>query len=739
MPITSTDPGGSVPFGYRLQRLTLSSLVIGEVISGEFTEAALPGADFSYTIASTDITTATAALKAAIEDHVSDEIAGGSAWVEVTVGTASTFIDVTSLDADGDLFFSSTPGGSPVVTKLFTGNSVARAQVTTLTPLNVLTGDSFTVTINSKPITVTATADTAANVASLLADAINASLLPEWREVLATVSGDVVTLTARVAGRPFTVTAGSSDAVGLEITTTVGGVAGTNAVQAFSVPKSAAGTFDVTVGDQLASGIAVGASAATVQTAITGLSTVGAGNAAVGKADSADGNDDVYTVTFQGTLAKTPVAQLIVELTSTKPLIRTIQQGGHSGTVQNEKQTIEVGVAGSVGETFTLTLDGQTTIGIASPTTVDASISGAIAGALINLAGVRAASVVKDGSSQLYTVEFTDYDGSASQSQMTASVYSGAASKLHRLSIVNTAGTLSVNEVQKVAVQGSASGGTFTLTYSGQTTAAIAHNATTGTVQTALENLSNIGVGDVAVTGVPGAWIVTFQGALAGQNVSQMTATSSLTGTAAANVTVATTTTSAGPNHWDTPDNWLPVGVPVTGDAVRFEFGSTDVLYGLDQTGVTLASLWVGMGYSGSIGLPRINAEGYPEYRVRDLTLGVTDLRIGDGEEGSGPRKVAVNTGTVVTAITVVNSGDSVEANVPCVIWKGDNVANQITVDGGDFGCSWWADESSRFSTITQRGGTVFLRNATIVDKVQATNQDFRAWLCTLGTKPLNV
>ena len=199
MAITSTNPGGAIPPDYRKQRLTLSALEIGEVISGEFTAASIPGTNFSYTIASTDVTTATAALKAAIEAHVTEEVASGSAWVDVTVGTASTYIDVFSLDADGELLFTSTPpgggGGSPVVTKLWTGNSVAVAQITTLVAQNVLTGDTFSVKINGKVISVVATADTAANVATLLAAAINASNIAEWREVIATVSGDTVTLT----------------------------------------------------------------------------------------------------------------------------------------------------------------------------------------------------------------------------------------------------------------------------------------------------------------------------------------------------------------------------------------------------------------------------------------------------------------------------------------------------------------------------------------------------------------
>ncbi|MET9436882.1 hypothetical protein [Streptomyces sp. NPDC006551] len=99
------------------------------------------------------------------------------------------------------------------------------------------------------------------------------------------------------------------------------------------------------------------------------------------------------------------------------------------------------------------------------------------------------------------------------------------------------------NEVQSVTITGSPTGGTFTLTFSGQTTAAIAYNATAAAVQTALEGLSNINPGDVTVTGnTGGPYTVTFGGQYLGDNVAQMTATASLTGGTTPGVTVATTT-----------------------------------------------------------------------------------------------------------------------------------------------------------------------------------------------------
>lgn len=109
---------------------------------------------------------------------------------------------------------------------------------------------------------------------------------------------------------------------------------------------------------------------------------------------------------------------------------------------------------------------------------------------------------------------------------------------------LSNAGT---NEVQRATITGTPTGGTFTLTYSGQTTAPIAYNATAAAVQTALENLSNIAVGDVLVGGGPGPaafWTITFQGDLAGTDVPTITATGSFTG--GTTPTIAVTVTTAG-------------------------------------------------------------------------------------------------------------------------------------------------------------------------------------------------
>ncbi|MBS4021285.1 MAG: flagellar hook protein FlgE [Dethiobacter sp.] len=85
-----------------------------------------------------------------------------------------------------------------------------------------------------------------------------------------------------------------------------------------------------------------------------------------------------------------------------------------------------------------------------------------------------------------------------------------------------TAGSMAVNELQQISVN-NATGGTFTLSHNGQTTAPIAHKATAAGIRTALEGLTGINSGDVAVSGaIGGPWTVEFTGELAGTDAAEL-------------------------------------------------------------------------------------------------------------------------------------------------------------------------------------------------------------------------
>lgn len=106
------------------------------------------------------------------------------------------------------------------------------------------------------------------------------------------------------------------------------------------------------------------------------------------------------------------------------------------------------------------------------------------------------------------------------------------------------------SEVQTVTVTGTPTGGTYTLSWGGNTTAAIPYNATAVQVRDALADLPDLNYTDITTAGGPHpgtAITVQFGGQYAGTDVAQMTASGAgLTGGTTPAVAVTTTTTSSG-------------------------------------------------------------------------------------------------------------------------------------------------------------------------------------------------
>lgn len=100
------------------------------------------------------------------------------------------------------------------------------------------------------------------------------------------------------------------------------------------------------------------------------------------------------------------------------------------------------------------------------------------------------------------------------------------------------------NDVQTITTTGNPTGGTFTLTWQGQTTSALAFNASAGAIHAALQALSNIGQGQIVGTGgpLPTGVSLTFTGTLAGYPQVAITHTDSLTGGSSPAVVVTHTT-----------------------------------------------------------------------------------------------------------------------------------------------------------------------------------------------------
>ncbi len=136
-----------------------------------------------------------------------------------------------------------------------------------------------------------------------------------------------------------------------------------------------------------------------------------------------------------------------------------------------------------------------------------------------------------------------DHDGNAISGTLNITGDSTLSDVLTWLNTDN--GVSGVNEVQTIAITGTPTGGTFQVTYGGQSVD-IPYDSTAAEVQSLLEGLSSIGSGNVTCTGgdLPDTAIaVEFTGDLADQDVSLMTIdTSDLTGGTSPSGTITETT-----------------------------------------------------------------------------------------------------------------------------------------------------------------------------------------------------
>lgn len=177
------------------------------------------------------------------------------------------------------------------------------------------------------------------------------------------------------------------------------------------------------------------------------------------------------------------------------------------------------------------------------------------------------------------------------------------------------------------------------------------------------------------------------------------------TGTAA----LASVTAATGRSHWDNIDNWGAVAIPADADVVYLDHTDVSLLYGLAQSAIEPAAMYVFMSYTGDIGLPEFNTDGeeYHEYRKTYLEIGPAILQIGLGE-GNGSGRIKIDSTADICALTVVNTGASAD-DLSAFLWKGTNAGNTLTMNGGSVGVAVFGGEAATLATITVVDGDLTL------------------------------
>jgi len=174
----------------------------------------------------------------------------------------------------------------------------------------------------------------------------------------------------------------------------------------------------------------------------------------------------------------------------------------------------------------------------------------------------------------------------------------------------------------------------------------------------------------------------------------------------------ASTTASAGPLHWDSANNWSGGAVLVDDDHIYIEDWSADILYGLNQSGITADSLNIGKTFTGALGY-----NGAAGYSGTYLAIEPDVVNIGyyyGTSNPSGPSRIMIDTEDTATVINVDNAGTSEDTNKPCVRLKAAAAGTVINVKKGIVGIAYESGETSTVGTINMKYSTNKASDATV-------------------------
>ena len=161
----------------------------------------------------------------------------------------------------------------------------------------------------------------------------------------------------------------------------------------------------------------------------------------------------------------------------------------------------------------------------------------------------------------------------------------------------------------------------------------------------------------------------------------------------------ATTQTATSAQHVIAA-NFEGGSLPTNSDTVFVPPG-TSMLHGLTAlSGVTLTNLHLNGSY---VGLPFWNVSSYGtywEYRTTYLTLGATNVYVGDCEP-DGVLRCKLNTGSVQAAVIVYGTGASADGGgFGAFQFKGTNASNTLQVKGGSCTVAKVLGESATLATL---------------------------------------
>ena len=199
----------------------------------------------------------------------------------------------------------------------------------------------------------------------------------------------------------------------------------------------------------------------------------------------------------------------------------------------------------------------------------------------------------------------------------------------------------------------------------------------------------------------------------------------------------AATTASAGPKHWDDANNWDTGALPGAGagENVYIENADAEILYGLDQSGIsnTLSTLNIAKSFTGKIGY-----DGASGFAGTYLQIKASAIKIGynyTGGSPSGSTQIMINTGSTASTITIEGSGTSANSAKQAVRLLANSASTTIAVLKGSVGVAQQAGETTTIGTLSMSYSLSKDTDANVVvgEGVTLTTVNKNAGICYLG------
>ena len=179
-----------------------------------------------------------------------------------------------------------------------------------------------------------------------------------------------------------------------------------------------------------------------------------------------------------------------------------------------------------------------------------------------------------------------------------------------------------------------------------------------------------------------------------------------------ATLTRSAVTANVSPSDAGNAANWdrnNAQQLPQNGDTVIVQNSSVPILWNLDALkNVQFASYTRWMSFTGTIGLPEVNSNGYVEYRPTYFQFsgppgGILSMILGVGQTGSGPTRERYNVGSQQTTLDLFGSGSPQDDYA--VRFLGSNVFNVLNVYASSLGAAMLPAETAAVQNATVLNG----------------------------------